>query len=399
MNLSPAIVDTLQNQFIEKLNHAIHIIGTTASQLLFYFIVFEVIFFGLSWAIKQDEALGNALIKVLKIGFIAAILYWYTPILNYLMQFVLYLGNHAVNDKNVFKLFTKPMLVFKYGYDANISLMKVAMEYGTINSAASTLYLILGFGGLLMLSLIAVQLIFVNVGFYVTAAISLLLIPLSVFRPAGNLLSRAIEQLISAAIRILVLMFVLGTAVSVWTTIGQQTFSQDTDFTIPLGFFLITFVLTILAWRLPELAVRAIGTVSSSLFHGDTTQVSIASPQPLSAGVPAVTAAPGQVAVGVSGPNAVAAATDMHHSGNNGPSSMQAATAMTSGQHHGPNVAVSTQTQVSGMNAGQFTQAMKSSLSNANTNINTRMSQESFKDLKQSLQDVIAKNNKYHGPK
>ncbi|OAJ33838.1 hypothetical protein A0O36_01954 [Piscirickettsiaceae bacterium NZ-RLO1] len=44
MNLSPAIVDTLQNQFIEKLNHAIHIIGTTASQLLFYFIVFEVIF-------------------------------------------------------------------------------------------------------------------------------------------------------------------------------------------------------------------------------------------------------------------------------------------------------------------------------------------------------------------
>ncbi|PRP61205.1 conjugal transfer protein TrbL, partial [Bacillus halotolerans] len=120
---------------------------------------------------------------------------------------------------------------------------------------------------------------------------------------------------------------------------------------------------------------------------------------PLSAGVPAVTAAPGQAAVGVSGPNAVAAATDMHHSGNNGPSSMQAATAMTSGQNHGPNIAVSTQTQVSGMNAGQFTQAMKSSLSNANTNVNARMSQESFKDLKQSLQDVIAKNNKYHGPK
>ncbi|OAJ33837.1 TrbL/VirB6 plasmid conjugal transfer protein [Piscirickettsiaceae bacterium NZ-RLO1] len=315
------------------------------------------------------------------------------------MQFVLYLGNHAVNDKNVFKLFTKPMLIFKYGYDANISLMKVAMEYGTINSAASTLYLILGFGGLLMLSLIAVQLIFVNVGFYVTAAISLLLIPLSVFRPAGNLLSRAIEQLISAAIRILVLMFVLGTAVSVWTTVGEQIFSQDTDFTIPLGFFLITFVLTILAWRLPELAVRAIGKVGSSLFHGDTTQVSIASPQAVSAGVPTVTAAPGQAAAAVSGPNAVAAATDMHHSGNNGPSSMQAATAVTSGQSQGPNVAVSTQTQVSGMDAGQFAKAMKSSLSNANTNVNARMSQDSFKDLKQSLQDVIAKNNKYHGPK
>ncbi|ODN43114.1 type IV secretion system protein [Piscirickettsia litoralis] len=397
MNLSPAILDTIQNQFIEKLNDAIHLIGATASQLLFYFIVFEVIFFGLSWAIKQDEALGSALIKVLKIGFIAAILYWYTPILNYLMQFVLYLGNHAVNDKHVFKLFTKPMLIFKYGYDANISLMKVSMQYGTINSAASTLYLILGFGGLIMLSLIAVQLIFVNVGFYITAAVSLLLIPLSVFKPTGNLLSRAIEQLVSAAIRILVLMLVLGTAVGVWSTIGKQTFSQDTDFTIPLGFFLITFVFTILAWRLPELAVRAIGKVSTSLFHSDNAQVNVTSPQPAPVAAPVVTAMAGQ-AEAASG-SAVAAAAHMQQGGSSEPSSIQAATTVNPGQTGSANVAVSTQTQVSGMNAGQFAKAMKSSLSNANTNVSARMSQESIKDLKKSLQDVVEKNNKYHGPK
>lgn len=265
-SLSPIVLSMIQHSFIDDLGGAFVRISKMAQQLFYIVAGIELALFGLVWALRQQELLGTFLLKIFKLGLIFFIITMYPQILQALIDGFSKAAFMTVPHDTAKYLFN-PAEIWRYGFDTGISLLNLAVSYGTSNDGITLIYVILGFGILLLFALIMAQIILVVVTFYVVALLALLLIPLGAFTPTRNLFERAIESVFSAGARVYALIIVLGVAVSIWSQFNIGAVSQGTTIDVPLGMFCVTLVFWVLMVKLPGLAARAVGRIGGGLLN------------------------------------------------------------------------------------------------------------------------------------
>lgn len=263
--LTPLVLTTIQNSYVDVFTKAFEVFGNYAINLFYIIGTIELVLFGLAWAVRQDELLGAFVFKLIKLGFIFFIISTYPDLLQVLINGFTQ-SAFKVGPDEAARIFFNPGEIWKFGFDTGISMMKLAVVYGTANMGMSMIYIILGFGSLLMFALIGAQIIFVVAGFYIIALLALLFIPLGALNIARNFMDQSVQAVLQAGARVFALILVLGVGVTLWQQLKLPPVSSDTTLEKPLGFFLLTLIIFLLAWRLPKIAERSVGVLKGTIF-------------------------------------------------------------------------------------------------------------------------------------
>ncbi len=265
-SMSPFIFNAIQSSYLQNLSLAFTQISHYAVQLFYLLAVLEICLFGLIWALKQQEMFALLLFKIIKLGFIFYLISNYPTLLNALVNGLAKIGLGNGNE-NVATLVFSPDLLWRFGFDSSISLLTLAVQYGTANIGMSAIYLILGFGILLMFALIACEIIILIVGFYLLALMALLFLPFGSFVLTENLFRRSIHGVIKGAVRIFALIVIVGIGLGVWIGMNPTAFGQSTTLDQPLGLFIATLVITLLCWKIPNMLAESVGEFGGELFN------------------------------------------------------------------------------------------------------------------------------------
>lgn len=257
--LSPHVLTLIEQQFVDKLTGTLASISQTALVIFYTLATIELVLFGLMWAFKREEAFGDFIFKVLKIGLVFAAISMFPAIVQALIDGFTYEALKAVPDASGVML--QPAMLWHYGFDAGIALLKLSVQYGTANVGVSLIYLILGFGTLLLFALLGIQIILVMVLFYMVAMLALLLLPFGVFSGTSNFFERAFSSLFKAGTRVFVTILVMGVAIGIWSNLPSLSFDENTTLMQPLGLFFSALVFAVLAYRLPGLVVEVVGEI------------------------------------------------------------------------------------------------------------------------------------------
>jgi type IV secretion system protein TrbL len=275
--LSPAILGTFQDVYIDKLVTALSNISGYSLSLFYLIAAIEIAVFGLVWAVRQEELFGAFIFKVIKLGMIFFLISEYPYLLQVIIDGFTQIA-FQITPTGSEKLIFNPAMIWKYGFDHGIQMMTIAVQYGTTNMAMSNLFLCLGFGSILIFALIGVQIIVAVVGFYIVSLVALLLIPFGSFVGTQSFLSRALQGVLKAGVRVFVVILLIGIAASVWSALPTDAITMTTTFDKPLSLFLSALVVLILVWKLPEMAVQLVGEIKGDIWGSRGNQQIISSP-------------------------------------------------------------------------------------------------------------------------
>lgn len=276
--LGPKLLTTIETTFINKVNLSLGAIQGYASTILFAIAALELALFGLAWVIKQDESLGILAIKVLKIGFIYMVISYFPYLLQQFIDGFTQIAFQVADKKTALYVF-RPGEIWKLGLKGGVTMLKLSVEYGTYNVGISFIYLILGFGTLIIFALIGAQVILVVGVFYAMAIVALLLVPFGVLKPFEDILQRAIQGVFKASVRVFGLILVLGVGYTVWEKIKLPAISVSTGLETPLAFFISSLVILVLVYKLPAMLTEAVGKIKSNIFEAPSgANVSVSSP-------------------------------------------------------------------------------------------------------------------------
>ncbi|WP_116963300.1 type IV secretion system protein [Fastidiosibacter lacustris] len=264
--LGTRLLDDIQFGFIGQINQQLSTLQNSALALLAIVAGLELVIFGLVWIIKHDEGVGNLIVKIIKIGFFFTIVKYFPELLNMILVTFLKVGYIIAPEKSQALLYS-PGKVWVIGFKAGVSTMKISVEYGTFNVGLSMLYLILGMGLLLIFAAIGAQIIISVVLFYFVAVLSLIVVPLGVFKPTQDLFYKAIQHLLRTGVRLLAVIFILGVAFTLFQSLKITSISDSTSLEKPLALFFTSFILLILIYTLPSYLARAVGKPGGNIFQ------------------------------------------------------------------------------------------------------------------------------------
>ena len=326
--MNPGIINYVQSGFIQKVNDAfVHV--TSYSVHLFYLLaVIELALFGIIWAFRQVDGLSIFVMKLFKLGVIFFVITSFPHLLQALINGFTDVSFGIVShnqDSQAFKDFIfNPAQIWGYGFNAGVSMLKLAVEYGTTNTGVSELYNILGFGTLLLFGLIGTQIVVTVVGFYLVALLALLLMPFGSFTPLKNMFEQAVRHVFVAGVRVFVVILVIGVGIGIWSQTQPVIVTHNTNLLQPLGLFFSGLVIWVMSIQLPGFVSKTVGHFSADLFTGFpqtvnvpqsqtmvSTQASSASSQATQAGT---SITPGTAGVGARDTNAVQSAATVHAS-------------------------------------------------------------------------------------
>ena len=277
------LLENIQTGFIDKINASLNIVQGYASVLLYSLIIIELVLFGLIWAFRGDNAFGVLVIKVIKIGIFISVIKYFPLLLHVIIDGFTFVGFKIVSDKAAIYLFN-PGKVWELGFQAGVSMMRLSVEYGTLNIGMSFIYLILGFGTLLLFAAIGAQIILVVSLFYIMALVVLLLAPFGILKPVEQFFYRSVQALIQAGVRVFTVIIILGVAYALWKTMKVTSVSNSTTLEKPLALFFTSFVFMILLYKLPPIIAEGIGKIGGNLFEGmsggGATSVSVSTQTP-----------------------------------------------------------------------------------------------------------------------
>jgi P-type conjugative transfer protein TrbL len=269
--LSPALLTTFQNVYMDKFVHALSNIEGYSLSLFYLVAGIEIAVFGLVWAIRQETLFGAFFFKVLKLGILFFLISEYPSVLQVIIDGFTQVA-FQLSPVGTEQLIFNPATVWRYGFDHGIQMIMVAVQYGTTNTAMSTVFLCMGFGSIVIFALIGVQIILAVVGFYVVSLVSLLLIPFGAFVGTQGFLSRSLQGVLKAGVRVFVVIFIIGVAATVWKAFPGDSITLTTKFDEPLSLFLSALIVLVLLWKLPEVTVELVGDIKGNIW-GQTVPV------------------------------------------------------------------------------------------------------------------------------
>ncbi len=263
--LNPAILGTFQDVYIDKLVTALSNISGYSLSLFYFIAAIEIAVFGLVWAVRQEELFGAFIFKVIKLGMIFFLISEYPSLLQVIIDGFTQIA-FQITPTGSQKFIFNPGMLWKYGFDHGVQMISIAVQYGTTNMAMSNLFLCLGFGSILIFALIGIQIIIAVVGFYIVSLVALLLIPFGGFVGSQSFLSRALQGVLKAGVRIFIVILVVGIATSIWSALPADAITMTTTFDKPLSLFLSALIVLLLVWKLPETGVQLVGELKGNIW-------------------------------------------------------------------------------------------------------------------------------------
>lgn len=265
--IDPASLTLVQNTFLQHTAESLHIIAHYALGLLTIFAALELAVFGIIWAIYHSTAWEQLFFKILKIGLILMLIQNYSYLINVIIQGFAQMGGVVANVKNLHQYVLNPAHIWKYGYDGGLSLLKAATA--TPNIGLALTLVTLGIGILLSFALLGIQIVLQVVGFYVLTLIALIFLPFGAFSPSSNMFDKSIHSIFKAGVRVMVLILVVGVAVTVFQGFGEVAKAGTSSINQPLGLFFTALLFTWLAIFLPKYATEGIGKFTLSFKKGE----------------------------------------------------------------------------------------------------------------------------------
>jgi type IV secretion system protein TrbL len=275
--ISPFIFNTIQNTYLSHLSQLFGMMNHYAVQLFYILATLEITFFGLIWALKQQDNMGHFLFKIIKLGIIFYLISNYNNLISILVNGLTQISLSSVSPQAA-KVIFSPDLLWKYGFDSAISLLSLAVQYGSTNVGITSIYLTLGFGILTLFALIACQIILLITAFYIQALVSLLFLPFGAFGLTEDFLASSLQSLFKGAVKIFALILIVGIGISIWATFSPTSYSNSTTLDQPLGLFFATLIIAILTWKVPPMVAEVVGHLGGSLFHSNTDSVATSAP-------------------------------------------------------------------------------------------------------------------------
>lgn len=261
--IDPAAITLAQSTFLKNINDAFAIVVPYALHLLYFFAAFEVVLTGFAWAFQQDLVWGRALFKIIKIGFMLFIIQNYPTLINDIIRSFADIGGAVANHSNISSVLFNPAKLWAFGYDNGLILLKAAAS--TTGFGLAMIQIILGMGIILVFGLLGIQVVFQIVSFYFISLFALVLLPFGALNIGANFFERAAQAVLQAGARVMVLITVLGVALTVWGTFQLMPMSEPFNINAPLGLFFTGLLFLYFSLYLPRLAGNAIGKISLRL--------------------------------------------------------------------------------------------------------------------------------------
>lgn len=259
MTLDPASFNFIQNYFIQRISSQYQVMIGYANNLLYIFAVIELTFFGLMWALQQKSSFDQLLLKGFKICFIFFIVTNFPYLCKVILESFAQMGGIVGTTKNLTDVIFNPALIWQYGYDSGIHLLKIATESSGIG--LPLLDLVLGLSILFVFGLFIIQIILQILGFYFISFTALILLPLGIFTPTADMFPQALTNVLKAGVRVMVIIMITGIAVSIWNLYDIIEINQDSNLNQILGLLFSGILFLYLARYLPRMAANTIGRI------------------------------------------------------------------------------------------------------------------------------------------
>ena len=265
--ISPMVFNLIQSDFLKHIGHVFETAVADAKMVFISIAIIELVIFGIVWGMRAENVFGEFIFKVIKLTLVFSVISYLPDIAAGMLDSVSAIANSVSNSTHATKLILNPGYIWKYGFDASISLVKLAVSSGSSNGAAGTLYNLLGFGSLLLFALIGAQIIAIMCGFYLVSLAALFLIPFGALTVFKNLFTQAITHMIRLSVQVMTLVIIMSIAISTWSKFDLKAFDASTKMDQPLGLFFCTLVICILVYQLPRLVARTVGDLGGNIFE------------------------------------------------------------------------------------------------------------------------------------
>lgn len=276
MQLDPASLSFIQGYFLERLSTHFHLIIAYATNLLYFFLIFEIIFAGICFAVQQSAVWERLLFQVIKLGFVFFIITNFPYIITLIINSFAFVGVKAVHVDNLGDIMLNPAGLWQYGFNSGVKLLKVATEVGGIG--LPIIDATLGIGILLVFGLFAIQIMIQVLGFYVIALTGVFLMPFGVFTPCADMFAQVVQSLLKAGVRVMVMMIIVGIAIGCWNIFNVTNTDLSASVVLALGLFFSTLAFLCLSVALPKMAAEAVGKISWQPRYTDSRPAVASSP-------------------------------------------------------------------------------------------------------------------------
>ncbi len=273
ITIDPGVVTLIQSNFLDQINAAFSVTAHYAANLLYLFAAMELAVLGLAWALQREIGWDKLFFKIIKIGMIFFVVQNYSWLMKTILYSFAQLAGVVVNNSAIAQYVFNPAKIWQYGYDIGIHILELGANTGL--PGLSLLEVFLGMGILLVFGLLGIQMVIQVVSFYLVSFGSLILIPFGALTSGRNMFDKAVQAVLKAGLRLMVLIIIIGIAAVTWNGFQLTDMATTTNFNLnqPLGLFFTALLFLCLAIYLPKVVSEAIGDLNSNILEGGQTTV------------------------------------------------------------------------------------------------------------------------------
>jgi type IV secretion system protein TrbL len=229
-------------------------ITSDAMDLLAKLATLEVALAALWWCLCEENTIVELLKKIMKIGFFIFVVTKYPWLIKCVVDGFVYVGLKAGGGSTgagSLELLKDPSAIIKIGFDLAKPIDDTLAHYNPLQigkiimAGLSEIMVLLAFFGL------AIGVFITYLEFYLISVLGLILIPFGVFKHTAFLSEKIIGAIISFGVRLMVLSFILTTAIPILKGYG---FGPNPSFKDAMTMFLVTVTITGLAWHASSVA-------------------------------------------------------------------------------------------------------------------------------------------------
>ena len=267
INIDPGVITLIQTTFLEHINTAFATAATYAFNLLYLFAALELAVFGLVWALQRGLGWDRLVFKIIKIGLIFFVIQNFSWLLSTILESFAELAGTVIGGSAISEYIFNPAQIWQYGYNAGVNLLYLAAN--TDIFGLSMIQISLGMGILLVFGLLGIQMVIQIIGFYVISFGALILLPFGALTPGRNMFDKAVQAVLQAGLRLMVLIIIIGIAVVIWNGFDFVELETAGNFNLnqPMGLFFTALLFLCLALYLPKIISQAVGELSGTFLE------------------------------------------------------------------------------------------------------------------------------------
>jgi len=220
--------------------------------LLGLFAVLDIILFGIAIALGQRDLLAKAIWKLLLLGLVLLLVRDGSVMVHLLSESALYLA------KGKAELIPDPVGFAAVGISSALDLMRLSADTGPQLLGASMSLSILAVALVIAFALASGTLLYQLAAFHIVAGMSLVMLPIGLFTPGRALLARAGRGLLTATVRLTVVILI-SLPLPALLDVMMAPITRQSSLDVPLTQLCLGLSYFVLLLGLPRAAIAVVG--------------------------------------------------------------------------------------------------------------------------------------------